>query len=193
MKIFIIFFGLSGLFGLNGHSVVKKRTTRGLHANTYLYMSYISAEKMNVSKCWVCTHIPVHSREGIPLQPLPFHIAETVEWILRQNRTGKEGDMIEWESAGYEMSRFSAWYQPAYNHALLPPSLTVPSSDVRGSLCFSKSGKGKLMGQSRCNLTAEWQGPVVNLSNKGMFILDWSRVWNITSNSSWAHTTPYPG
>ena len=23
-----------------------------------------------------------------------------------------------------------------------------------------------------------------------MFILDWSRVWNITSNSSWAHTTP---
>ena len=100
--------------------------------------------------------------------------------------------MIEWELAGYEMSRFSAWYQPAYNHALLPPSLTIPSSDVRGSLCFSQSGKGKMMGQSRCNLTAEWQGPVAGLSDKGTFVLDFSRVWNITSNSSWAHTTPIP-
>ena len=48
------------------------------------------------------------------------------------------------------------------------------------------------MGQSRCNLAAEWQGPVAGLCDKGMFVLDFSRVWNITSNSLWAHTTPVP-
>jgi len=193
MRSFITTLGLFGLIDFNGHLAEGERTYKELRANSFLYMSYIYANRLNVSNCWVCTRIPIHSREGLPLQSLPFHLAETVEWILRQNQTqGFGGDMKIWKSAGYEMTKFSAWYQPGYHHVSNPPALTIPSSAVQGSLCFSKSGEGPSVGQSRCNLTTEWQGPIPNLSNKGMFVLDWSRVWNKTSNSSWTQNSHVP-
>jgi len=106
-----------------------------LHVNTFMYMSYTYAKDANVSSCWVCTHIPIHSKGGIPLQPIPFNESEMAEWVLYNGArvlqhhgegrwtikgryfASNEGNYREWESSGYTLSAFQTWHQPSYDHS----------------------------------------------------------------------------
>ncbi|XP_072362628.1 uncharacterized protein [Scyliorhinus torazame] len=156
------------------------RAKRELHVNTYLYMSYLYAKDMNVSGCWVCTHIPTHAKGGIPLRPVPLNLSETVEWYIYQDgtrqspRTIRIASMVRhpdggaasslsflpisprpWKEGGYPMNTFEMWYQPSYDRSHQPPFLTLTNTTNMGRplgiICLVRNVvKGIFVGASRC-------------------------------------------
>ncbi|XP_072362584.1 syncytin-2-like [Scyliorhinus torazame] len=153
---------------------------RELHVNTYLYMSYVYAKDMNVSGCWVCTHIPTHAKGEIPLRPVPLNLSETVEWHIYQNGTRQcprtiriaslvrnpEGGAASslsflpisprpWKEGGYPVNTFEMWYQPSYDQSHQPPFLTLTNTTNTGRplgiICLVRNVvKGIFKGASRC-------------------------------------------
>lgn len=172
----------------------NRRLKRELNVNTFLYMSYTYAKRSNVSKCWVCAHIPIHAQEGIPLRPVPFNESEMAAWYLNQNssrnglRMGAQttggtyqvdvsGDKKEWQTSGYNLTTFQGWYQPKYNRTQPPPSLILTNTSgvgrPQGAICIirnlKKGEKGTEVGWSRCsqswNLNKDADGSRLSFKN----------------------------
>ncbi|XP_072340067.1 uncharacterized protein [Scyliorhinus torazame] len=159
---------------------VDLQKKRELHVNTYLYMSYVYAKDMNVSGCWVCTHIPTHAKGGIPLRPVPLNLSETVEWYIYQNGTRQSPRTIRiasvvrhpdggaapslsflpispgpWKEEGYPMNTFEMCYQLSYNRSHQPPFLTLTNTTYMGRplaiICLVRNVvKGTFVGASQC-------------------------------------------
>lgn len=174
------------------------RKKRELHVNTFLYMTYEHAKTSDRTSCWVCAHIPTHTKGGIPLRSIPFNTSETAEWVIRRNSSrdpDKTSDVTQWRSAGYNLTTFQGWYQPNYNHTRTPPFLVLTNTSgagrPQGALCFKKQAEvsrmqdEKEVGESSCNQTVVWQPPIPGLFDQGFFQFDWTKVNNKTSRSPW--------
>ena len=69
-------------------SLYQSSKIRPYHVNTFVYMSHLYVLQSNLSKCWICSHVPTHGgKGGSPLFPIPLSAPEMVEWILNQNGT----------------------------------------------------------------------------------------------------------
>ncbi|XP_038658848.1 endogenous retrovirus group PABLB member 1 Env polyprotein-like [Scyliorhinus canicula] len=137
-------------------------------------------------------HVPSHAHGGIPLVPLSYLIEEVAEWALRRNHTDSDNDtqdIIDWQSAGFNMNRFQGWWWPKFNATRQPPYLILPkyAKFPKGSICFKKDHANGTypVGISQCNQTLIWQPPITNLTRKGLFTFDWSAVKNQTSGGPW--------
>ncbi|XP_067825942.1 endogenous retrovirus group PABLB member 1 Env polyprotein-like [Heptranchias perlo] len=148
------------------------RVSRGLYLNTFLCMSHLYAQSLNMSSCWVCSHIPTHSKGGIPLRPIPLTSPEMAEWVINRNETDGNGIRDNGYVRAYDLTvpvpvgeqwrkytnhtkcgiKFKGWYQPNYNRTYKPPFLMLTNtSRPQGVICLSKNTTGgQVMGWSRC-------------------------------------------
>lgn len=45
------------------------------YQNTFLQLAYHYAKDLNISKCWVCFNIPLHSSEGVIMLPIACNLS----------------------------------------------------------------------------------------------------------------------
>jgi len=151
---------------LTNHAL-HRRVPRELQVNTFLYMSYTYAKGFNSSSCWVCAHIPIHPRGGIPFRPIPLNESEVIQWVLHQNTSGTrtrdgsttaggsyhvntKGEQGDWKSSGNTLIAFSGWYQPHYNRTQAPPFLTCTNISGAGRLTALSAWCGRQKGALGC-------------------------------------------
>ncbi|XP_038662064.1 endogenous retrovirus group PABLB member 1 Env polyprotein-like [Scyliorhinus canicula] len=144
----------------------EKRAMHHATANSFLFMSYTYAKKLNVSSCWVCTHVPTHAHGGVPLVPIPFSLEQTAEWVIFQNGTVSDHSDIptkvsgfdptryaqQWQSAGYQLRNFTGWRQPPYSPDHKPPFFIFKNL-LKGSVCLTRranSFRDHVLGSSQC-------------------------------------------
>jgi len=138
--------------------------------NSYLYMAYTYAKSANVSKCWVCTQVPNHAEEGIPLRPLPLGWADLIIWdqltqSFRKPGARTVGFIKECERVDF-FKNASCTGGPGYMNRYLPkfnidkrvPSLILSEEKEAppAILCVkSAEGRGTFLGNSRCRHEVE--------------------------------------
>lgn len=155
---------------------VQTREQRELHIHLFMALSHEYAQERDLSNCWVCAHVPLHSKGSIPLRPMPFNESEMAEWIISQNdthvntsqkrHTSYEGTTStedwrpEWESAGYNLTAFQGWYQPKYNWTRQPPFLVLTNTSGIGApvgkICLVRNiAGGENVGKSKCGQNSD--------------------------------------
>ncbi|XP_038648869.1 uncharacterized protein LOC119963608 [Scyliorhinus canicula] len=191
----------------------RKRATHHITANSFLFMSYVYAKKVNVSSCWVCTHVPTHAHGGVPLVPVPFSLEQTAEWVIYQNRTVSNHLALptrfsqsssvnhrkaaqDWQSAGYQLRAFTGWRQPPYSSDHTPPFFHIQNPQT-GSVCLLREVKTPgthVLGSSSCNYTlgfSNWKGfALINNIANHTGGPDWTQIWTSSMVTS---LTPYNG
>jgi len=60
-------------FDRSKRSLYQSSKIRPYHVNTFVYMSHLYVLQSNLSKCWICSHVPVHGgKGGKSFIPYPF-------------------------------------------------------------------------------------------------------------------------
>ncbi|KAK6479265.1 endogenous retrovirus group PABLB member 1 Env polyprotein-like [Huso huso] len=151
--------------------------------NTFLQVSHQYAKDLNVSGCWVCSHIPHDSKGGIPMMPVPFNWDD---WCASWKMNHPNKNESACEGRGTNIT-FEGWYErPTFNVTSTRPTPFIQFAvAVKGLLCFANNGSNH-MGNSTCNCTLScYQNttvPVTNSSGSFAQPVKLNATCNFTSN-----------
>uniref|UniRef100_A0A674J4V4 ENR1 protein n=1 Tax=Terrapene triunguis TaxID=2587831 RepID=A0A674J4V4_9SAUR len=103
----------------------------GVHNdNSFIQQQVWIAQTLNISNCWVCSHIPAHSQAGVPVLAIPLNSPELTGGPRPFNKTWNSNDT--WEAVGINVSKW------------------ISVVEGKGHWCWVCNGTGLDLGKSRC-------------------------------------------
>ncbi|XP_053865501.1 endogenous retrovirus group 3 member 1 Env polyprotein-like [Malaclemys terrapin pileata] len=123
----------------------------GVHNdNSFIQQQVWIAQTLNISNCWVCSHIPAHSQAGVPVLAIPLNSPDLTGGLHPFNKTWNSIDT--WAAVGINVSKW------------------ISVVEGKGHWCWVCNGTGLDLGKSRClqhivangvsdysNKTKEWR------------------------------------
>uniref|UniRef100_A0A8C0G4Q6 Uncharacterized protein n=1 Tax=Chelonoidis abingdonii TaxID=106734 RepID=A0A8C0G4Q6_CHEAB len=136
--------------------------------NSFIQQQVWIAQTLNISKCWVCSHIPAHSQAGVPVLAIPLNSPDLTGGPRAFNKTWNSNDT--WEAVGINVSKW------------------ISVVEGKGHWCWVCNGTGLDLGKSHClqhivanavwdysNKTKEWRA--------GYWDMKFFSTWNQTEKS----------
>lgn len=142
----------------------------GRHAayrqNTYIMQQEFVAETLNISNCWICSHIPSTADAGIPVLPLALNASELTAGPRPFNQPYGSNDT--WDSVGVQNET----------------RISVVSAV--GEWCWVCNGSGPFLGTSRCrrNIVKDgvWDHSGKTVTWKTRYTGEVYTTWNQTTS-----------
>uniref|UniRef100_A0A8C3FI30 Uncharacterized protein n=1 Tax=Chrysemys picta bellii TaxID=8478 RepID=A0A8C3FI30_CHRPI len=137
------------------------------------------AQTLNISNCWVCSHIPAHSQAGVPVLSVPLNSPDLTGGPRPFNKTWNSNDT--WEAVGINVSK---WIMV----------------EGKGHWCWVCNKTGLDLGKSRClqyivangvwdysNKTKEWRAGYGDMN----FFSTWDQTEKSISCSPYSNLRYY--
>ncbi|CAM5139825.1 unnamed protein product [Eretmochelys imbricata] len=118
--------------------------------NSFIQQQVWIAQTLNISNCWVCSHIPAHSQTGVPVLAIPLKSPNLTGGPCPFNKMWISNDT--WEAVGINATKW------------------ISVVEGKGHWCWVCNGTGLDLGKSRClqhivangvwdysNKTKKWQ------------------------------------